>query len=800
MNPISTNTLLQNQMLSWGLTEIPSKLIAAYDEERFVDVDASARDSDARSLSTLPAGSKINSFTTAAWIAKIQTLLAHLKFQPAELMKLLCEHPTIKNCFSKDAAVSEGYTVGQHTEMVLGIAQQFRENFFAKVNPIISWDKFILFLCLHDIGKGIAKEKQPEAFSSPLSFKEAELGTTREMLENIMSQFGIAERDIILFKAMLEFDTLGLFLREHIGVDEAFDNILEMARACSLEPLQFFQLFEVFHMIDAASYPGLRDTIFTVHNNTLKHSSENQIRVDAINKRLQAAKEGHQAFECLVKLVAGENVQTVTEYFFTHLTDLSFFLVQLHKEMLTSPQNKMLKEVCRRVKKGFRDLFLLLIKNRTKNEVLTSYEGMSTHSLGMAQKNVTNLSYDFAFFLANSYSQFSNKYIELKMFTDELMNFRKNYLCRYSVHKVIQAIHEQVEVVKKWSADEAEGQSEILKVVKEGRFTVTPGAIALLKTTFLHGTNSAICVNLLKTGLQLISSGRLLRSGIVPLSGELSEGAGIDGLNRYLISGTSLNQAPVARKYAINTDFHASQKDEENRIVKFLQIQEKEIKERHGELFEDTSDTTSWSWLTRMSIGILRMRILNPNEFKAYEPRLRAIVDAMESSFKRFTSSDTYKRNMPSDLDKDGKLGYSYRPYDYYWYRHFNRTETEIANIKSSLDKPLNIPKGVQEATEKTYPIVFGSHSLHTQTIDLSNPYEQASIKASKLGKDLQMVFVPSEDVVKANNFLKAQGLLDRVKVFAFDDMMNAWCLNALASPYFADFASRKKLAKGINK
>lgn len=120
------------------------------------------------------------SFVPANWSDAVKKVLESTHLNSTSFLELLSRNPHLKECYAKEAGVAEGYTVAEHTKLVLDKALEFRECLVENVSSIVSWGEFLLFLALHDSGKGIAHEKQSIVFGSSISFKEEELKTTKK--------------------------------------------------------------------------------------------------------------------------------------------------------------------------------------------------------------------------------------------------------------------------------------------------------------------------------------------------------------------------------------------------------------------------------------------------------------------------------------------------------------------------------------------------------------------------------------------------------------------------------------------
>ena len=211
--------------------------------------------------------------------------LRNEKVTQEEIIDVLSHYETLQVCFAKSAGIVEGYTVGKHTEMVLEVALQYRDHLLPQVSHLVEWDEFLLFLALHDIGKGVSKEADVIAANPGLSAKELELLKTREILVETMENLKIPPKTIQICKAMLMYDSQGEYLKGNMEMEMIRDQIREMAEACETEPRQFYQIYQVYHLADAASYPNLKP-LFKFEESALSHCEGNQMTIDYLIREL----------------------------------------------------------------------------------------------------------------------------------------------------------------------------------------------------------------------------------------------------------------------------------------------------------------------------------------------------------------------------------------------------------------------------------------------------------------------------------------------------------------------------------
>ncbi len=653
----------------------------------------------------------------------------------------LSQDVELQTLLDKDAGVSEGYTVRQHTEKVLKTAQKYKKTFKSDVLKLVDWNEFLLFLALHDIGKGKAVEQN---LPTALAFKTAELWETRAILTEVMSRLSVSPDKIDIFSAMLLYDTIGLYLKEEIGCDEAFDNILEMARSCNIDPREFFPLFQAFHAVDAASYPDLMQSIFTVRKGKLCHTSFNQAKLDDLNRRIWLAFLGGGISSLALK----------SQAIYENLEPLLEFLRMTNKEMLTGFRGR---RYYQEINESFKTLFFNIIKKSK----IKHYKKLCAHSLGRMDFHLTtNKTID---------SLFLRKSTELGgEFFHELMKLRKNYLCRYSIETVEKAIHQQIQLIweQKFTATSDTDQF-LVKVIENGAFKITKDILSLLKVTFLHGTNSKILPILSKTGMALHPSGRLKKHQIVPMTGELEEGSVKNGVNQYLISGTSLDDGFRAIRYACDQNFYADIESEEEHLADLINTLDwwDQKRKRFSTVFKTENDSLEWGILPRHGAAIKRLRIFQSKKLGGSMARLKKSIELALQDFHNFKKTDEYKNHLMEN-------GY----HDAYYDNNFAHMESSLQELSDSLSDPV----ATVVDTSKPFPIIFGSTTLDTQMINHS---EECSVKSAVLGKDIQMIFVWEKDQDKVTN-------LENLHVYSIQQLCQAILFNQLASPYMADIIS----------
>ena len=214
-----------------------------------------------------------------SWRHKVAAQLSNHDISASQIIDLLSENPKLKRCYAISAGVVEGYTVGQHTEMVLELAQRYREYFKSLICKHLEWGEFLLFLALHDIGKGMSRDSACIASHPNVPAKELELLISRSIVTETLEGLEIRSSKGHIFQALLMYDSQGDYLKGNLDADDYKKHLLDMSAVCRLSPLHFYQLYSTFHLIDAASYPNLHP-LFVFESQSLRHCEGNQLTID----------------------------------------------------------------------------------------------------------------------------------------------------------------------------------------------------------------------------------------------------------------------------------------------------------------------------------------------------------------------------------------------------------------------------------------------------------------------------------------------------------------------------------------
>lgn len=165
----------------------------------------------------------------------------------------LLKDPEFRARWEADAGVSEGYTIGQHTEHVLARFGKIIDSDPDLANTIRDPDSLMEAIALHDIGK-------PDAIRAGDKSRQHEF--TVPLLRKQMEESGHSKQSIDMAEALIGHDVFGDLLQGRITVDKAAEQVQELARKAGMRVPEFSRLAKAFYKADASSYPYLESLLF----------------------------------------------------------------------------------------------------------------------------------------------------------------------------------------------------------------------------------------------------------------------------------------------------------------------------------------------------------------------------------------------------------------------------------------------------------------------------------------------------------------------------------------------------------
>lgn len=165
------------------------------------------------------------------------------EFNPEELVSNIKRDFNLTQEYSSPVGVWEGYTLEQHTLMVM---RQFERYFSQNMDfSLIGKNEFRTLLALHDLGKvraimqGLDKSKQHEF--------------NQNILPGIFRMMGV-EKNIYLMTAIASQDWIGSYIQGKITLEDAISKIQKVSRDQYVDLHQLFNVLKIYYLSDASSY------------------------------------------------------------------------------------------------------------------------------------------------------------------------------------------------------------------------------------------------------------------------------------------------------------------------------------------------------------------------------------------------------------------------------------------------------------------------------------------------------------------------------------------------------------------
>jgi len=171
---------------------------------------------------------------------ELDQVLERPDYSPDKLIALL-ERGHSKE-FKADAHVSQGYSIKEHTLMVM---RQFEKYFSGKKLPAgTDANLFRVILVLHDIGKTYE-------YQDGVRIEKGKY--TSEILKSALSKLGYSQQEVSAALALVSEDPIGDYLKEGGGA-RASAIITRMATRAGFRTDHFLDLLLIYYMADAGSY------------------------------------------------------------------------------------------------------------------------------------------------------------------------------------------------------------------------------------------------------------------------------------------------------------------------------------------------------------------------------------------------------------------------------------------------------------------------------------------------------------------------------------------------------------------
>ncbi|CCB85377.1 putative uncharacterized protein [Parachlamydia acanthamoebae UV-7] len=332
---------------------------------------------------------------------------------------------------------------------------------------------------------------------------------------------------------------------------------------------------------------------------------------------------------------------------------------------------------------------------------------------------------------------------------------------------LLKKLRRQIKLASKHDkiASMIENSAEIQEISQE----VVKKALAYLNLSWLHGTKANVIKSACeKTNNKLLCVGALRQLQVQTLSGELREGAGVNGINQRFLSGVGLSSASRSIKYAKSFSF-----DLEAELSRYQQFLTTELS------FKTHRDFLDAASLGRTVEALKRIKKLQPETFEQdKELIIKKIAEIRAGIQKMFDENANV-------LFARMQLCYGVSFYNYM--KSFEELES-IFGLEAEVIDPED-----QELAK--IGVVVASKNRQGITYDLNPAYEESEevyMGGIELAKEAQVLFVRNEDLSKVQALVQAVGL-EEVTVESMDVLKAASKMDQILAPYFYDVYNIRK-------
>jgi hypothetical protein len=195
---------------------------------------------------------------------------------------------------SLQVGVDQGYTLGEHTQMVLSIFEkQFSSDIMARDKDTA--EMLRLTLLLQDVGKPIAVELHGD--------KSKQTDFNHDIALSFMNGMSLNDKTKLVVSELVGQDILGTYFKRSqfditekgLGVDKAASEITMLAAKLGYEPTELLAMLKVLYISDAGSYTKQSDYLDSdghhLHGGGLDYLFEDNASADTLrlNRKLSTA-------------------------------------------------------------------------------------------------------------------------------------------------------------------------------------------------------------------------------------------------------------------------------------------------------------------------------------------------------------------------------------------------------------------------------------------------------------------------------------------------------------------------------
>lgn len=175
---------------------------------------------------------------------------------------LISKAPALKESYALRTGTWEQYTVYEHTQLVIERAYAYEKEIKSSFGSdfCLSFDEFVLFLALHDIGKGESRLSCNQHLGKTL--KERENICTIKTIRQVAQSVNLSDPVCGIFCALLKYDSIGEYLKGAVDLQTCRAQFQEAADEAGIGFDSFKTIIDLYHRCDAGAYKRVAACIF----------------------------------------------------------------------------------------------------------------------------------------------------------------------------------------------------------------------------------------------------------------------------------------------------------------------------------------------------------------------------------------------------------------------------------------------------------------------------------------------------------------------------------------------------------
>ena len=158
----------------------------------------------------------------------------------SDILDVLLQNPLLSYLYKQSAHIQEGYTVGDHTKMVLQQYEKYVRKNLVALN--INQAEFALMLALHDVGKSLSDDTRQQHHY------------TRPIIEDVLNNVAMSQMTKDLIVDVASQDILGEYITGEIQLSQAQKEMQYIAEKNGIPIIDVFQICRSYFMSDVSAY------------------------------------------------------------------------------------------------------------------------------------------------------------------------------------------------------------------------------------------------------------------------------------------------------------------------------------------------------------------------------------------------------------------------------------------------------------------------------------------------------------------------------------------------------------------